>query len=167
MSRPQAPFSTEPSVVYAGGCPQHSPGRPGRWLAPPRTRFNNPRRQRVSRWVREALSLAKKRAQPRGAIKRFLCHYNLTRAVAENEHDMDITTGHMASFFFRLHCHKREKTGHIMVEKSEEHFLGLAPCSRRTMTRLSRTRCPQYRDHAHLLQSWQRLPCCFSTISWQ
>ena len=45
-------------------------------------RFNNTLRQRVSRLVREALSFSKKLANHIGAIKLFICHYNLTRAVA-------------------------------------------------------------------------------------
>jgi insertion element IS1 protein InsB len=45
-------------------------------------RFNNTLRQRVSRLVREALSFSKKLAHHIGAIKRFICHYNLTRAAA-------------------------------------------------------------------------------------
>ena len=55
-------------------------------------RFNNPRRQRVSRRVRDALSFSKKLANHSGAMKRFICHYNLTRVAAESEHYMDITT---------------------------------------------------------------------------
>jgi insertion element IS1 protein InsB len=45
-------------------------------------RFNNTLRQRVSRLVREALSFSKKLAHHMGAIKLFICHYNLTRAAA-------------------------------------------------------------------------------------
>ena len=45
-------------------------------------RFNNTLRQRVSRLVREALSFSKKLANHIGAIKLFICHYNLTRAAA-------------------------------------------------------------------------------------
>jgi len=45
-------------------------------------RFNNTLRQRVARLVRDALSCAKKRAPHSGAIKRFICHDNLTRAAA-------------------------------------------------------------------------------------
>jgi insertion element IS1 protein InsB len=45
-------------------------------------RFNNTRRQRVSRPVREALSCSKKLAHHIGAIKLFICHDNLTRAAA-------------------------------------------------------------------------------------
>ena len=45
-------------------------------------RFNNTLRQRVSRLVRDALSFSKKLANHIGAIKLFICHYNLTRATA-------------------------------------------------------------------------------------
>jgi IS1 transposase len=45
-------------------------------------RFNNTLRQRVSRLVREGLSFSKKLAHHIGAIKLFICHYNLMRAVA-------------------------------------------------------------------------------------
>ena len=42
-------------------------------------RFNNTLRQRVARLVRETLSFSKKLANHIGAIKYFICHYNLTR----------------------------------------------------------------------------------------
>jgi insertion element IS1 protein InsB len=45
-------------------------------------RFNNTLRQRVSRLVRDALSFSKKLANHIGAIKLFICHYNLTRVAA-------------------------------------------------------------------------------------
>jgi insertion element IS1 protein InsB len=45
-------------------------------------RFNNTLRQRVSRLVHDALSFSKKLANPIGAIKLFIGHYNLTRAAA-------------------------------------------------------------------------------------
>lgn len=45
-------------------------------------RFNNTLRQRASRLVRETLSFSKKLAHHIGAIKYFICHYNLTRATA-------------------------------------------------------------------------------------
>jgi insertion element IS1 protein InsB len=45
-------------------------------------RLNNTLRQRVSRLVRETLSFAKKLANHIGAIKYFICHYNLTKATA-------------------------------------------------------------------------------------
>ena len=43
-------------------------------------RFNNTLRQRVSRLVRETLSFSKKLSNHIGAIKFFICDYNLTRA---------------------------------------------------------------------------------------
>jgi IS1 family transposase len=42
--------------------------------------FNSTIRQRVSRLVREALSFSKKLANHSGAIKMFICHYNLMKA---------------------------------------------------------------------------------------
>ena len=42
-------------------------------------RFNNTLRQRVSRLVRSALSFSKKLDNHIGAIKYFICHYNLTK----------------------------------------------------------------------------------------
>ena len=48
----------------------------------PIERFNNTLRQRISRLVREALSFFKKLANYITTLKLFLCHYNLTRAVA-------------------------------------------------------------------------------------
>jgi len=45
-------------------------------------RFNNTLRQRISRLVREALSFSKKLVNHVGAIKLFICHYNLAKAAA-------------------------------------------------------------------------------------
>jgi insertion element IS1 protein InsB len=45
-------------------------------------RFNTPLRQRLSRLVRESLSLSKKLAHHLGAIQYFICHDNLARATA-------------------------------------------------------------------------------------
>jgi len=45
-------------------------------------RFNNTLRQRVSRLVRETLSFSKRLAHHIGAIKYFICHYNLEKAGA-------------------------------------------------------------------------------------
>src|SRR6266540_7303370 len=45
-------------------------------------RFNNTLRQRVSRLVRETLSFSKQLANHIGAIKYFICHYNLTQVAA-------------------------------------------------------------------------------------
>jgi insertion element IS1 protein InsB len=45
-------------------------------------RFNNTLRQRVSRLARDTLAFSKKLANHIGAIKFFICDYNLTRAAA-------------------------------------------------------------------------------------
>ena len=45
-------------------------------------RFNNTLRQRMSRLIRETLSFSKKLAHYIGAIKYFICYYNLTRVAA-------------------------------------------------------------------------------------
>ena len=45
-------------------------------------RFNNPLRQRLSRLVRDTLSFSKKVENHIGAIKFFICHYNLEKAAA-------------------------------------------------------------------------------------
>ena len=45
-------------------------------------RFNNALRQRVSQLGRDTLDFSKKLANHIGAIKYFICHYNLTRAAA-------------------------------------------------------------------------------------
>src|SRR5437763_15517871 len=43
-------------------------------------RFNGTLRQRLSRLVRSTLSFSKKLTHHIGAIRYFICHYNLTRA---------------------------------------------------------------------------------------
>jgi insertion element IS1 protein InsB len=43
-------------------------------------RFNNTLRQRVSRLVRSTLAFSKNIENHIGAIRYFICHYNLTRA---------------------------------------------------------------------------------------
>ena len=45
-------------------------------------RCNNTLRQHLSRLTRETLSFSKKLIYPIGAIKYFICPYNLTRAAA-------------------------------------------------------------------------------------
>ena len=45
-------------------------------------RFNNTLRHRAARLVRKALSFSKKLANHIGAIKLFICHYNMTRVAA-------------------------------------------------------------------------------------
>ena len=44
-------------------------------------RFNCTMRQRISRLVRKALSFSKKLSNHVGAIKYFICHYNLNKAL--------------------------------------------------------------------------------------
>ena len=80
--RQQATFYTDQYVVYKGVIPaaQHYPiGKLAR-KTNHIERFNNTLRQRVSRLVRSALSFSKTLANHIGAIKYFICHYNLTRA---------------------------------------------------------------------------------------
>jgi hypothetical protein len=83
-----------PNVVYEGVIPaaQHRAISKLARQTNHVERFNNTLRQRVSRLVREALSFSKKLVNHIGAIKMFICHYNLTRAAASSEHYMDITT---------------------------------------------------------------------------
>ncbi len=80
--RQHATFYTDQYVVYKGVIPaaQHQPiGKLAR-KTNHIERFNNTLRQRVSRLVRSALSFSKKLANHIGAIKYFICHYNLTKA---------------------------------------------------------------------------------------
>ena len=82
--RQRATFSPDQYVVYEGVIPaaQHRAITTLARKANHIERFNHTLRQRVSRLVREALSLSKKLADHSGAIKLFICHYNLTRAAA-------------------------------------------------------------------------------------
>src|SRR5918999_30235 len=82
--RQQATFYTDQYVVYEGVIPaaQHRAISKKARKTNHIERFNNTLRQRVSRLVRSALSFSKKLANHIGAIKLFICHYNLTRAVA-------------------------------------------------------------------------------------
>jgi len=80
--RQHATFYTDQYVVYQGVIPaaQHYPiGKLAR-KTNHIERFNNTLRQRVSRLVRSALSFSKTLANHIGAIKYFICHYNLTKA---------------------------------------------------------------------------------------
>jgi insertion element IS1 protein InsB len=82
--RQHATFYTDQDVVYKGVIPaaQHYPiGKLSR-KTNHIERFNNTLRQRVSRLVRSALSFSKKLDNHIGATKFFICHYNLTKAVA-------------------------------------------------------------------------------------
>jgi insertion element IS1 protein InsB len=80
--RQQAMFYTDQYVVYEGVMPA-APHRAISKLARQTNhleRFNNTLRQRVSRLVRETVSCSKKLSNHIGAIKFFICDYNLTRA---------------------------------------------------------------------------------------
>jgi insertion element IS1 protein InsB len=82
--RQHAMFYTDQYVVYEGVIPpaQHRAISKLARKTNHIERFNNTLRQRVSRLVREALSFSKKLANHIGAIKLFICHYNLMRAAA-------------------------------------------------------------------------------------
>jgi insertion element IS1 protein InsB len=82
--RQHATFYTDQYVVYAKVIPaaQHRAISKLARKTNHVERFNNTLRQRVSRLVRDALSFSKKLANHIGAIKLFICHYNLTRAAA-------------------------------------------------------------------------------------
>ena len=82
--RQHATFYTDQYVVYEGVIPaaQHRAISKLARKTNHIERFNNTLRQRVSRLVREALSFSKKLANHIGAIKMFICHYNLARAAA-------------------------------------------------------------------------------------
>ena len=82
--RQHATFYTDQYVLYEKVLPaaQHKAISKLARKTNPIERFNNTLRQRVSRLVRDALSFSKKLANHIGAIKLFICHYNLTRAAA-------------------------------------------------------------------------------------
>ena len=82
--REQAMFYTDQYVVYTGIIPaaQHTAITKHARKTNHIERFNNTMRQRVSRLVRDTLAFSKKLANHIGAIKYFICHYNLTRAAA-------------------------------------------------------------------------------------
>jgi insertion element IS1 protein InsB len=79
--REQATFHTDQYDVYKGVIPaeQHRAITKKARKTNHIERFNNTLRQRVSRLVRETLSFSKTLANHIGAIKYFICHYNLTR----------------------------------------------------------------------------------------
>jgi insertion element IS1 protein InsB len=82
--RQHATFYTAQYVVYEGVIPaaQHRAISKLARKTNHIERFDNALRQRVSRLVREALSFSKKLANHIGAIKLFICHYNLAKAPA-------------------------------------------------------------------------------------
>jgi len=82
--REQATFHTDQYEVYRGVIPttqQKAITKKAR-KTNHIERFNNTLRQRVSRLVRDTMAFSKKLANHIGAIKYFICHYNLTRAAA-------------------------------------------------------------------------------------
>ena len=82
--REQATFHTDQYAVYKGVIPaeQHKAITKHARKTNHIERFNNTLRQRVSRLVRDTLSFSKKLANHIGAIKFFICHYNLTKGGA-------------------------------------------------------------------------------------
>jgi insertion element IS1 protein InsB len=82
--REQARFHTDQYEAYQGVIPpaQHKAITKKARRTNHVERLNNTLRQRVSRLVRETLSFSKKLANHIGAIKYFICHYNLTKATA-------------------------------------------------------------------------------------
>jgi len=84
MYQEQATFYTDQYAVYTGVIP---PTRHRAISKLARTtnhveRFNCTLRQRVSRLVRSTLSFSKKLTNHIGAIRYFICHYNLTKCAA-------------------------------------------------------------------------------------
>jgi insertion element IS1 protein InsB len=82
--RAQATFHTDQYDVYKGIIPaeQHRAITKKARKTNHIERFNNTLRQRVARLVRETLSFSKKLANHIGAIKYFICHYNLEKTAA-------------------------------------------------------------------------------------
>jgi insertion element IS1 protein InsB len=82
--REQAKFHTDQYEAYKGVIPAErhqaitKQARKTNYIE----RFHNTLRQRLARLVRETLSFSKKLANHMGAIRYFICHYNLTRAAA-------------------------------------------------------------------------------------
>lgn len=84
VDREQATFHTDQYAVYQGVIPaaqQRAITKKARQTHHIE-RFNNTLRQRVSRLVRETLSFSKTLAHHIGAIKYFICHYNVEKAGA-------------------------------------------------------------------------------------
>ena len=82
--RQHGTFYTDQYVAYEGVIPaaQHRAVNKLARQTNHIERFNNTLRQRVSRLVREGLAFSKTLAHHIGAIKLFICHYNLTKAPA-------------------------------------------------------------------------------------
>jgi len=80
--RAPATFYTDQYAVYTRVIPaeQHRAIMKHARKTNPIERCNNTLRQRVSRLLRKTLSFSKKLANHIGAIRYFICHYNLTKA---------------------------------------------------------------------------------------
>jgi insertion element IS1 protein InsB len=80
--REQATFYTDQYIAYLGVIPaaQHQAITKLARKTNHVERFNNTLRQRVSRLVRSTLAFSKKVENHIGAIRYFICQYNLTRA---------------------------------------------------------------------------------------
>ncbi|MCH8292917.1 hypothetical protein IH992_17635 [Candidatus Poribacteria bacterium] len=78
-----ATFYTDGFCAYEGVIPQkqHRVVKKQKRITNHIERFNCTLRQRVSRLVRQSLSFSKKLANHIGAIKYFICHYNLDKAL--------------------------------------------------------------------------------------
>ena len=81
--RKHAMFYTDGWCAYEGVIPQkqHRVVKKQKRITNHIERFNCTLRQRVSRLVRKSLSFSKKLANHIGAIKYFICHYNLDKAL--------------------------------------------------------------------------------------
>jgi insertion element IS1 protein InsB len=81
--RNNATFYTDGWQAYEGVIPQkqHRLVNKQRRITNHIERFNCTLRQRASRLVRQSLSFSKKLANHIGAIKYFICHYNLEKAL--------------------------------------------------------------------------------------
>ena len=79
-----AMFHTDQYEVYNGAIPaeRHKAITKHARKTNPIERFNNTLRQRLARLVRDTLSFSKKVENHIGAIKFFICHYNLEKAGA-------------------------------------------------------------------------------------
>lgn len=79
--RKQATFHTDQYAAYTGVIPtaQHKPIAKRARNTNHIERFNNTLRQRVSRLVRSTLAFSKNVENHIGAIRYFICNYNLTR----------------------------------------------------------------------------------------
>jgi len=82
--RDHAKFHTDQYEVYKGVIPaeRHQAITKQARKTNHIERFNNTLRQRLSRLVRDTLSFSKKVENHIGAIKFFICHYNLEKAAA-------------------------------------------------------------------------------------